>query len=699
MAFQSIAQSHGIKIMNTARQVCQRLYLSVACTVLAISAHAQQAVDPNRFTPFEQELDAIAKKFTGNTDIVLERLNQLKLSVTNDDNLAVLSAFQCDLFRARGELHRLDDLILKLNQQLQSNERNNDLRAALELCKLYRNEKSILATSQVATAYQYARFAKSATLRFLISTMYIEFTGAQGRAQDAVNAAQLALTIAQVNNDAFRQSLALRALAAIELDYGDKEAALDYINQTIALAQNFPNQQLMLLYQFNRAGILIAMKRLMEARGATQVAEQMAAEMNRDLPKEMQNPDLPILMLANSIELAYLEGDYSTAKKQALALEAMATKPQMNLLKASAQISIALASIRLGSEAAIESHFKKGIQTFIDLKRPVEVRDGYEKLAQALASIGNYKEAYNALLSKDETIHNIAKESRDHRAVEVREMHNASLREKENNELKILNTKQQAEVDSANLRLQRWWLFAALLALGLTWAAQMIWMSKKRNSRLQELNLELDEQRLHDPLTGLKNRRYLMQQQPALWDKIRNQAKLSQQSAMLLVDADHFKRINDVYGHHAGDAALIEIAKRLRNCIRETDLCVRWGGEEFLLYIDSSDHQQVQALAQRLMQEIKLSPLDYDGVAIALSISIGYVMLPLTKAHAALLDLEACFKLVDAALYLAKHRGRNRAVGLHAIYAQSQDPDRLARELDSAWNAGELDLVITEGPA
>ncbi|WP_395007456.1 diguanylate cyclase domain-containing protein [Undibacterium sp.] len=683
--------------MKLYRRFAYWILFSLGVLSISGTSYGQQVNVSNVFSSFELQLDGISKKSGGNVDLAMKYLDQLKLVVKTNNEFAILGAFQCELFRARNEFHLIDAMNFSLMEKIKQDSSDHDLRTANELCLFLREAQQATQTPRIAMAYQYARFAKSPILRFLVSSMYMELTASQGRAQEAVDAAQMALTIAQANNDMFRQSIAMRGLAAIELDYGDKEAALDYIEQSIDLAENFPNRNFELLFRLNRASILISMKRLMEARVAVKQAEDLAEETNKGIPKELQDRSISIIILANAIELAYLEADYQSAIKNALKLEAEASKDNIPVLIASAQMSFALASMRLNNDAAMENQFKKAVQVFIDLKRPIEVRDGYEKLAEALAGIGRHKEAYLAMQKKDEYISSIAKESRSHRAEQIRETLKVNQREKEYIELKLLNTKQQAEVASTNLRLQRWWLFAALLALGLTWATQLVWMARKRNTSLQHLNKELDDQRLHDALTGLGNRRYLMQHQDALWNNTLTQAKHGKHSAILLVDADHFKHINDQYGHAAGDAALIDIAKRLKDCIRETDQCVRWGGEEFLIYIDSCDRERIESLSASILQSIRGTNLIYDNQEISLSVSIGYLTLPLGYDDQDPFNLEDSFKLVDATLYLAKHLGRNRALGLHQIHHHCRGKGLLIRELEDAWRSGEIELSVIEG--
>ncbi len=685
-------------------------FISFGLGLCTTSTNAAQTMgnnsQPDRFTEFEVSLDTIAKQSTGNARITRDRFEQLRKLVKSPTERAILNTYKCEFNRLNNQQSEIEPVLQELNESISKNLENYDLRAALELCSFAKESELSAQALHVSKAYQFARFARSASLRFFISSIYIELTASQGRASDAVTAAQTVLSIAEANDDSFRKSLALRAMAAIELDYGDKEAALDYINQTIELAQTIPNRQNEVLYRFNRASIILSMKRLLEARSAVKAAEDFANEVTKNIPQDLIGPEIKVLQLANAADLAYLEADYAQAKKLASELQLLGRQTKLPLLIASADVSFALASVRQGNDSVIETHFKPAIQTYIEQKRAVEVRDAYENMAEALASIGRFKEAYYWRKEKDNYNQNLARESRNLRAAELRESHQAKQREEENTALKALTNKQQAEVESANLRLQRWWLFAIVLLMALAWVAQLTWLTRRRNEALQTINQQLDDQRSHDALTGLGNRRYLMQHQQQLWLASNERAKLGKRSAMLLIDADHFKHINDQHGHAAGDAALIEIAQRLQSCLRDSDVCVRWGGEEFLVYIEQSDQLSITALCARIMQEIAATPLIYEHVPIRLAVSIGYVMLPM---HAQPIDsnptstthdytLEDYFKLTDATLYLAKRLGRNRAVGLHAIHAHCRDKAQLLRELEEAWQAKEVELVVNEGP-
>src|SRR5690606_36548265 len=134
-----------------------------------------------------------------------------------------------------------------------------------------------------------------------------------------------------------------------------------------------------------------------------------------------------------------------------------------------------------------------------------------------------------------------------------------------------------------------------------------------------------------------------------------------------LLDIDHFKRINDEYGHAAGDAVLVEIGRRLRSAMRESDMVLRWGGEEFLVYSQGVSQDQRPLLVQRILDAIAATPVVLeDGTTLANSATAGAVSLPFAPQAgdehepSPQPDWEQAIALADRALYKGKEAGRNR---------------------------------------
>ena len=155
-----------------------------------------------------------------------------------------------------------------------------------------------------------------------------------------------------------------------------------------------------------------------------------------------------------------------------------------------------------------------------------------------------------------------------------------------------------------------------------------------------------------DPLTGIHNRRYFMQFADHVFNT-RNSATLY--VGIIMLDLDHFKRVNDSYGHEAGDEALKLITCAVQNVLRETDLFARYGGEEFIILIQNLNLDALTKLARRICKKIEDTEFFYNKVKIPMTISAGVAIRKDTTY-----SLEEVIKHADLALYRAKANGRNR---------------------------------------
>ncbi len=173
----------------------------------------------------------------------------------------------------------------------------------------------------------------------------------------------------------------------------------------------------------------------------------------------------------------------------------------------------------------------------------------------------------------------------------------------------------------------------------------------RRHRYQQRLRRDLDrslELAVTDSLTGLRNRLYARRH---LEGVLRAQA-----AAVLMVDVDHFKALNDGHGHAAGDVALREVAARLRAQMRAADVVARWGGEEFLVVMVGAGADEAIAAAERLRAAIAEAPVAYGrgDESLGLTVSIG------VAAGERGSEVDALVQAADAALYRAKHAGRDR---------------------------------------
>jgi diguanylate cyclase (GGDEF)-like protein len=171
----------------------------------------------------------------------------------------------------------------------------------------------------------------------------------------------------------------------------------------------------------------------------------------------------------------------------------------------------------------------------------------------------------------------------------------------------------------------------------------------RQTAQLREREKQLEQLAYLDPLTGLANRRKLTERFDRLSERSQDQGEM----ALLLIDLDRFKQINDTLGHDAGDALLVATSRRLGSAVRDSDQVFRMGGDEFVvLLVDIPDQAMVEAVCDRIIQQV-FAAVSFNGVQMITSPSIGIARFP-TDGR----SLEMLLKVADLALYQAKREGR-----------------------------------------
>ncbi|MCB1508148.1 MAG: PleD family two-component system response regulator [Hyphomicrobiaceae bacterium] len=179
---------------------------------------------------------------------------------------------------------------------------------------------------------------------------------------------------------------------------------------------------------------------------------------------------------------------------------------------------------------------------------------------------------------------------------------------------------------------------------------------KRYSDILRESVEQTMEMAITDALTGLYNRRYLEGHLSTLVDQATNRGR---PLSLLLTDIDFFKKVNDTYGHDAGDDVLREFGERLRRSVRGIDMACRFGGEEFVLVMPDTDKAYAMLIAERIRQRVEAEPIPVAGGRQHLGVTISVGVATVESAED---TPETLMKRADLALYEAKRQGRNRVV-------------------------------------
>lgn len=212
---------------------------------------------------------------------------------------------------------------------------------------------------------------------------------------------------------------------------------------------------------------------------------------------------------------------------------------------------------------------------------------------------------------------------------------------------------------------------------------------------LAKLNETIRRQSEEDALTGLRNRRFGQAWLERLAFRQLEAGRPGHGASvalLMLLDIDHFKRLNDTYGHEAGDHALMHFGDTLRECSRQSDVLVRWGGEEFLWICPDTPLSEAPELFARLREQGRRRPLILKGTEVALTVSMGFCAFPMWPEAAG--DWALCLRLADTALYRAKARGRDRWIGFAPGHAPHESAAGDIAGLEACGALKQLDGAI-----
>jgi diguanylate cyclase (GGDEF)-like protein len=182
--------------------------------------------------------------------------------------------------------------------------------------------------------------------------------------------------------------------------------------------------------------------------------------------------------------------------------------------------------------------------------------------------------------------------------------------------------------------------------------------AEKLANELQNANRRLQDLAFRDGLTGLYNHRYFQEEMDKELDRSKRYERVF---SLIIFDIDHFKRINDTFGHPVGDHVLIDISRTAESAVRKSDIVARYGGEEFAVILPETNFVAAKEVADRIRSDIERKSIIVNGITIKLTVSVGYT----SYRHASnTLGKGAIISMADKALYTAKQSGRNTVIAM-----------------------------------
>ncbi|MES2150598.1 MAG: GGDEF domain-containing protein [Pseudomonadota bacterium] len=369
-------------------------------------------------------------------------------------------------------------------------------------------------------------------------------------------------------------------------------------------------------------------------------------------------------------------------------------------IEATARVNIGEALLGMGRVAEGRRSFEAGMAYYEKSGNKPQLQTILSEYGDALERAGDMGGAVAAYHRERALSNELFEKQRQKAMLELQEKYETEKQQRQIQLLSRENLIKSAELDNRRLQQRVWWLLALVFALASVIVGILYRKVRHANAALEEKNLELKHQSSRDPLTGLYNRRHFQEFMRSHLQVEKRGAGTSGEEivgALFLLDVDHFKHVNDSYGHAAGDAVLKMIAENLREILRETDMIVRWGGEEFLAFLPAIPRSGLEEIARRLLTGISAHSIDYQDSKISVNVSLGFAPFPLVPGRHPL-PWERAVNLVDMALYLAKAHGRNRAYGVRGFSNFEQTSmESIEQDLERAWRAGFVDLSIVLG--
>lgn len=517
-----------------------------------------------------------------------------------------------------------------------------DLALHMRICAGYAHERAGRADQALAAYEAAVSEARSRGLQrrlALVLSLRGEQNALRGLYASAIADLKEAYTLEHEHGTASREVYVLNAIANLYADRNvrDFDNALQYYRKTLAAHEQSGNLQGQATAHFNIGSTLESQEKLDEALKTLQRALEL--DRKRGVPLDIADDEKAVAVVLSKL------GRHADALRMLADVERLYAQGAAPNDVAAFRLSRGVALKRAGRYAQALPDIDAARAYFLVQDNLRFLEKIHDERAQVLAALGDWRDAFTARGEYDKVHQKLQDQLLDERTARLRVQFDSEQQKRQNELLERENAAAQRELQYA-ASVRNWQLAALLLSLaGIAALAMLMTRQVKLARTMRDLALT-------DELTRLPNRRhFLALAEAALADAKRHGTPL----ALAGLDIDFFKKVNDTYGHAAGDVLLQRVAHALRGAVRPSDAVGRMGGEEFCALLRGADPAQARMIAERMRAAVQA--LDCSDISATLkpTISIG-----LSQAGGDSERLDALCKRADDALYRAKEAGRNR---------------------------------------
>ncbi len=484
----------------------------------------------------------------------------------------------------------------------------------------------------------------------------------------------------------------LNGLSNVYAAMKNHEKTLAVIDEALALATELDSRKMLAMLYLNQGGEYAELGRNADYAAANEKALQIS--------RESGLVPLEATILSNMGD-SYLRS-HNYPKAEQLARQALAKYREIDDRSGviTALCNVGFALMGQGKVTQGVAEVRASLKLAQDAGAIADEEAILGELGRMYEQLGLHKEAVATIREQQKLSEQLFQADREKSVAALQEQFDAVQRQKQIELLARENSLKDATISNQRLQQVVTLLGAIVTVMGGVFVFLLYRRVRKTNQKLREANKQLEFHAVRDPLTGLFNRRSFFE----LMNKRATNANTGRREddnpdGLMILDIDHFKHINDTLGHAGGDAVLIEIAKRLRSTVRDTDMVMRWGGEEFLIFSPKANAEHLKSLAQRVLNAIGKDPIAVGGEMMTITVSGGFLSLPFSGLSETDCDWEKAMQIADMALYLGKVNGRNRAYGLNRLLAPfEQVMPVLERDISAALKAEMVELVEVIGP-